>query len=349
VRAWLASSLVCALTAALPAQDSARGVVVGEVVIGGTTLGLEYSVIALPAQAVERFTDAQGRFVLPDVPAGRVLLRAKHLGYLPLDTTIVVTAGDTARVSLGLAHVPAQLPAVRTTATACDYPGSASVGTNTQLASLFEQIKQNAERHRLLSRSYPFEYSVERMLWHWDPDSVGRVLETDTLRRSSDRAWRYRPGHLMSEQHNPPGKIGGRWITMVLPELGDFADDEFLHNHCFDYAGLDSLDGYRLVRIDFVPARTIRTPDISGSLFLDPATFQIRRTSMKLVNPPDQVKELISGQVVETSFTEIVPGVPIFAQTSSTVTPSERVKVIIPEPSLEYQRLINVRFLKGRP
>jgi hypothetical protein len=347
-------AFVLALCAAAVARaqtpaPTGTGTVVGVVVIGGTTVGLGYSVIAVPAASLELFSDSDGRFVFAAVPAGRAAIRAKHLGYLPLDTTVVVAAGDTTRVTLELEHVPAQLPAVRTTATVCDYPGAPTLRNDERLAALFEQMKENAERHRLLVRSYPFEYTVERMVKRWEPDSGARVTETDTLRRTSERGWRYRPGQMMSEQSNPPGRIGGRWITMIVPELADFADDVFLVNHCFEFAGAVIVDAASLLRIDFVPARSVRTPDVAGSLFLDPTSFQIRRTVMRLVNPTRQVNDLVESQEVQTIFGEVVPGVPITAQMSSLVIPSEAVRVIIPEPSLETQNVIRVRFLRGKP
>ena len=120
--------LPLALFASLPlarpsgADVSATGVIVGTVVISGSAAPLAYSVVSINALQIERFSDDAGRFTLPDVPAGRVTLRTKHIGYTPVDTTIDVPAGDTVHVRIEMAKVPVQLPAV-TTVAGCKAPG----------------------------------------------------------------------------------------------------------------------------------------------------------------------------------------------------------------------------------
>jgi len=353
VRHAIALALVALCVPTLARPQNVRvpgaGTIVGAIGVQGAPFPLPYSVVSAPTLGRERFTSASGQFTLEDLPAGRVAIRVKRIGYLPLDTLVEVRAGDTTRVELFLEHVPAQLPAIRTTAQACIYPGIPADGRDLRLAVLLEQVKENAERHRLLSRSYPFEYQVQRTMSKWEPDSGARIVETDTLLRTSQRSWRYAPGRVMGSQTNPPGRFGGQWITMIIPDLGDIADDDFLRNHCFDYAGMDVVDGDSILRVDFVPAPGVRTPDIAGSLYLDRSSYQIRRSSMSLVNLTPELKRLVSAQQVETTFKEILPGVPILHEVSSTVSPSDYMKVIIPEPSLEYQRLIGVRFLSGKP
>ncbi len=57
-----------------------------------------------------------GRFVIADVDAGDVTLRARLLGYKPLERVVAVVAGDTARVELRLEPEAAVLGAVKTEA-----------------------------------------------------------------------------------------------------------------------------------------------------------------------------------------------------------------------------------------
>src|SRR6202012_2277630 len=100
------------------------------------------------------FTDANGRFILPDVAPGRVVVRAKHIGYAPTDLPVTVEPGDTVRITIELAKVTVVLPAVTTVGT-CTKPGPPRQDLSPAFFVLFEQVRQNAERSRLLTRSYP--------------------------------------------------------------------------------------------------------------------------------------------------------------------------------------------------
>ena len=61
-------------------------------------------------------TDSTGRFTFRDVPAGSVHVRVNAFGYEPADTSVVVRAGDTTRVSFRLRVLPQSLAPVRTVA-----------------------------------------------------------------------------------------------------------------------------------------------------------------------------------------------------------------------------------------
>jgi hypothetical protein len=122
-----------------------------------------------------------------------------------------------------------------------------------ELATLFEQVKENAERNRLLSRSHPFELDVERKITKPEPMLEARFVAYDTVVRSSERKWRYAPGKMLGTRDYADGVFAGRWSTLTMPELADFADEAFLNSHCFDFEGTDVVDGDTLLRIDFIP------------------------------------------------------------------------------------------------
>src|SRR5262249_39914331 len=148
------------------------------------------------------------------------------------------------------------------------------------LATLFAQVKENAARHQLLSRSYPFEVDVERRITKPVPALEARLVVYDTPVRSSVRAWQYAPGKMMGTREYAGGVLAGKWSTVHLPELADFANESFLTNHCFDYGGTEAIDGDTLLRVDFVPAPAIHSPDVAGSIYLDQKTFQLRITDL---------------------------------------------------------------------
>jgi hypothetical protein len=341
---------ICAAVALCPCGAIAqRATIVGRVTVLGTDVPLGYSVIGFAPDGREQFTDSDGRFALRGVRAGRIRLWAKHIGHTPLDTTFDVAANDSITLRLELPLVSIQLPAVHTLAKECAHPGESSPALGAALAALFEQLKQNAERNRLLSRSYPFEVDIERKITHPEPALEARFVAFDTVRRTSQRDWHYAPGRLLGTREYAPGVFGGVWTTIAIPELSDFADETFLNFHCFDYSGLEAVEGDTLLRIDFVPAPTVHEPDVAGAIFLDPKTYQIRMTFVSLVNLTKKLRERIGGQSIRVTFKEVVPGVPILDVVSSMVYPREDPKGPPQEPATETQRALAVRFLKGRP
>jgi hypothetical protein len=346
----LRTAAVFAVVALCPCATIAqRATIVGRVTVMGTNVPLGYSVIGFAPDGREQFTDADGRFALRGVRAGRVRLWAKHIGHTPLDTTIDVAAGDSIALQLELPLVSIQLPAVHSLAKECAHPGASTPELGAALATLLEQLKENAERNRLLSRSYPFELDIERKISKPEPSLEARFVAFDTVRLASQRSWQYAPGHLLGTREYATGVFGGTWTTIAIPELSDFADETFLNFHCFDFGGLEAMDGDTLLRVDFVPAPTVHDPDVAGSIFLDPKTYQIRSTFISLVNLTKKLRERIGGQSIRVTFKEIVPGVPILDGVSSMVYPREDPSAPPQEPATENQRALKVRFLKGKP
>jgi hypothetical protein len=348
-RSWLQPTLVVAMMVFPVAITAQRATVVGEIVVKSSAVAVSYAVIGAKPSVPDRFSSADGRFVLRDVNPGKLTLTARHIGYAPLDTTFDVAAGDTVHLRLELSLITIQLPAVHALAQRCAHPGGANTELSAELQVLFDQVKQNADRNRLLSTSYPFEVVVERKISKPEPALEARFVAYDTVVRSSERTWRYAPGNMLGTRDFEPGVFGGRWLTITMPELSDFADQRFLENHCFDFGGIDVVDGDTLLRVDFNPAPVVRTPDVGGTIYLDPKTYQLRLTHVSLVNLTKQLRSQISGQSIRVTFKEAIDGVPVIDVVSSVVFPRDDPKGPALEPSTENQRALAVRFLKGKP
>jgi hypothetical protein len=344
LRTLLALVLCPLLTNAARAQG--MGAIRGAVVASEAGVPLSYGVVAIPALGVERFTDAAGVFTLRDVPAGRHALRVKRLGFLPLDTTVVVSAGETATVRVALARVPQRLATVHVRADReCRSPGPPSRASAPAFADLFEQLAQNAERLRLVSEGYPFRYAVERTYARRLRDGTVIREGGDTSVLASGDRTRYRPGGVVARERG--GRPGSGWVVMI-PTLLDFADSAFQYSHCFDFAAVEQVEGEALVRVDFRPARTIRAPDVEGSFYLDPTTYQIRRSAFRLTAVPRQVQG-VTAVTVTTIFREVVPGVPLVADVvgENAQRASRGVRAVV--AMLEQHRLLCVHFLGERP
>jgi hypothetical protein len=344
---FMAALLASPLSAApLFAQ---RPLIVGQVVVKTSGIPVSYAVVGAKPGPTERFTSSDGHFALRGLALGKITVSARHIGYASLDTTVDVAAGDSLNLELELSAIAVQLPAVHSLAQRCVHPGDSNANVGPELSVLFDQVKQNADRNRLLASAYPFEVIIERKISKPEPALEARFVAYDTIVRPSDRRWRYEPGNMLGTREIESGAFGGKWFTVTMPALADFGDQRFLENHCFDFGGADVFEGDSVLRLDFVPAPSVRTLDVGGSIFLDPKTFQVRVMQLALVNLTKQLKRQISGQSIVARFKEPFAGVPVVDRIQSMVLPRDDAKGLASEPSTEDQRALRVRFLKGRP
>ena len=322
----------------------------GLVFVAGTEVGLAYSTVSVPEAGLERFVDPQGRFLLRGVPPGARRLRVRHIGYLPLDTTIVVPADSAlAPLRLELRRAPQQLALVRVRAAGpCRAPGPPSPAQDPEFAALFQQLRQNAEQYRLLVRTYPFVYQMERAFGTRNRAGVERTLrDRDTLLIDGDPRWRYQPGRVVVPREPEDGQPGRGQLDARLPGLLDFADSAFQHSHCFTPRGVEQLDGRRVVRVDFRVDERLRTPDVNGSFFLDADGYGIVAADFELSRVPDGLRGL-RRVAARTIYREIFPGVAVMAEIRATNDLDTRGRrAVIAET--ERQTMLDVFFLDAVP
>ena len=301
------------------------GHVTGSVIDKVAGVALPFSGVSVVEQSFDRLTSDSGIFQL-DVPAGTIRLRIRHVGFTPVDTQLVVRANDTTRVRIELARIPVTLAAMRVTDEVCRSPGAPTASD--ALAQVFQQLQLNAEQFRLVSTRYPFTSIVERRFSHLvqEPkprqksdsagslaDTVEVVTKTDSIEVPSDQKWHYKPGDIIVV--SGVSVLGVRYAVMI-PTLAVFADAEFVKHHCFHDAGEATVDGQPLRRVDFKAAEDIRDPDIDGTMYLDPTTYVIRRSVISLSKKSPRYASSYDSVVVETTFDELVSGVPVITWTS---------------------------------
>ena len=301
------------------------GHVVGRVVDKLAGVALPFSGVSIVGQSSDRFTSDSGAFQLEAAP-GTIHLRIRHVGFTPVDTQLVVRANDTTRVRIELARIPVTLAAMRVIDVPCRLPG-APTGGGDALPQVFEQLQLNAEQFRLVSTQYPFNSVVERRFSRLveEPktrqkseavptlaDTVEVVTKTDSINVPSDQRWHYKPGDIIVTAG--VSALGVRYAVMI-PTLAVFADAEFVKHHCFHDAGEATVDGQTFRRVDFRAAEDIRDPDIDGTMYLDPATYVIRRSVISL-SKKSRYTISYDSVIVETTFDELVSGVPVITWTS---------------------------------
>ncbi len=329
-----------------PARTDSLGTVIAIVSAKESGERLSYSVVSLAALAREQFTNDQGVTSLTRIPAGRQQLRIRHLGYTPIDLAVVVHGGRSDTVQVQMSRVAFSLNTVRVRGLGnCANPGPPRAATDPAFAAIFEQVRENADQYRLLATTYPFAYSVERQssIHYVGGDSV--MQRIDTLVVGTGIRWHYAPGDLIVETDDPRN----RQVVFNIPALIHFAEASFLDNHCFANGGMDTVGGRSLIRIDFAAASRIKAPDVDGSIYLDPRTYQIRRSVLRLTRIPDQTPQITDVEVI-TEFREVLPSIPVIAEVRSTHKLSaDPTRPVLPDAAHETQRLIRVTFLNGRP
>ena len=313
----------------------------GVVVARGTGEPLAYSIVGLPSLARERFATDSGTFYFAELPAGALPLRIRRLGYAPIDTVVTIAADQSNTVRIELSRIAVQLGRITVSAhPPCLNPGPPTVQKDSALAVLFTQLRMNAEQYRFLADQYPFEYAVEIVRsTRLKADGSVRKDGTAVQRLDAKPPWSYRPGRVLSRR--------GRNFFFHIPTLIDFADRNFLVQHCFHFGGVQTVDETPLIRIDVVAADRIKEPDVNGTIYLHPETFQVRRSILRLSRPHKDFRDMTDLDVT-TTFEEIMPSISIISHVRSvqTMAPSARTDF---EAAFEEQRLIGFQFLRKKP
>ena len=336
-RAIAVGALVLALT-----DPAAAQVVRGDVRALETNLPLPFSTVVLQPGVTGRFTNDSGVFAFHDLAPADYRVTIRAIGYLPFDTLITVAA-EPIVLHVALRPLAVELPPVTVVATrACLHPGPPARDSEPDLAAIFDQLRENAARYRLLSDAYPFQYWTQRQVQE-EPHARGDSLVVDTMELRSDARLPYQPGGLVLNQPGPHGKSER---VLRLPTVIDLADSVFHAAHCFSFAGVDHLDGESQWRVDFLAAERLRVPDVAGSAWLDSATYVLRQLTFRLTRPERAVQSLKNLDVTVT-FGELFPSVTVPVHVVA--TSEARTRSRHPVTEHQEQRLLRVNFLHGAP
>ncbi|MGI9044075.1 MAG: carboxypeptidase regulatory-like domain-containing protein, partial [Gemmatimonadaceae bacterium] len=319
----------------------------GAVVADGTGFPIPFSTVRLQPTGRERFADREGSFVYYSVSPGSYELQVRMLGYLPVDSVIRVGPNATMALTITMTRIPTSLDEVTVSAPPrmCIFPDEMGSVADPELALVLNEARKNAQREQLLRRTYPFEYRLAQS--HDTHDVVTRrsSLQYDTVTYRSDDSWRYRRGRVVSDDRN---RLFGEVRLMRLPTLSDLADRHFLSSHCFKYSGVVDEGEGRAHRIDFLTDSSLVAPDVEGSIFLDSATYLIKRAQFRLTRG-GTVRPPILGLEVTTTYNEILPNVALFDEIRAVQPLYPENPGGNPREFREVQRLLSFRFLYTGP
>ena len=290
--------------------QTAKGRLAGTVHSQQADIPLPYAVVSIPDQSIERFTDASGRFTLTGIAPGRHDVLIRRIGFSPWRGKVSIVADSATSLDVRLEQLPQRLAAVAVLALSnCRNPGPPDPLLQQETSSLVSQLRENADRYRLLAEQYPFAYSQLRALGELR-DSVFVMQRVDTSIVLSTARVVYRPGSLVTRTRT---KERGDEYTMAIPTLVELTDDAFIRAHCFGYGGTVRVGSETWVRVNMRAADKLKSPDVHGSFFLDSASSQLRRMDLDMSRPdllPAQLQRVEAVHVV-TSFREIGSGLSV--------------------------------------
>lgn len=328
---------------ALPGSVTVSGAIVAD----GTGFPIPYSTVRLLPLGRERFADRNGSFIYYAVPPGPYHVVVRMLGYMPIDTAIVIQPGVAVALTVTMVRIPTSLEEVQVKAPPrrCIFPDEMGYVEDPELGMVLNEAKKNAQREQLLRRTYPFEYRLAQSHDTHDMVDSTAIMQYDTVTYRSDDSWRYRKGRVVSDDRN---RLFGDVRLMRLPTLADLADRQFLMAHCFKYAGIVDQGGRPAHRIDFSPDSSLMAPDVEGSVYIDSATYLIRRARFRLTRG-GSVRPPILGMEVTTTYREILPNVALFDEIRSVQPLSGRNARGHRVEFRETQRLLTYRFIYTGP
>ena len=103
-----------------PAVQDSTGELRGQVVDATTRAAVEAARVLVSGTRLGTLTDADGRYVLPGIPAGRLTLTASRVGYTTETRVVVIPAGGSVTADFGLTPSTTQLKAVTVAAEATE-------------------------------------------------------------------------------------------------------------------------------------------------------------------------------------------------------------------------------------
>ncbi len=290
------------------ADADSSGTIVGSLVDQDNGEPVPYATAALLGTEYSRFADASGHFRLVRLTPRRYVLRARQIGYAPLDTTLAVTSGVVATVTLRMHRIPVLLKLVRVIGhrpRGCVATGAPNPVAEPELATLFSQVRENIDRYRLLLDEYPFRL-VREERHDLRNGASARMLGLDTVAYESREHHRYHAGGVVFSE----GDQRHRRRYMYLPTFEDLADTAFLATHCFSMGVFQRSRGGGVFRVDFQPADRLRTPDVAGSVYLDAQRLVVRRAEFRLTRSREASPPVMELSVTAT-FRDFVPFVPM--------------------------------------
>jgi hypothetical protein len=268
-----------------------------------------------------------GAFALRAPSPGTYQLVAKRIGVRRFRSdAFLLGAGETRSVDVTVDAVRFVLPQVVVTATsAC----SGDAAEATRLAALWDEAQTALLATQISLRERRYRARVTRYVRELDPRSRRVLSET----RSEATGVVARPFAAVAPESL---SARGYWaierdsgVVFHGPDADALLSEVFLDDHCFAEAATRR-DRAGLVGLAFSPAAGRTTPDVTGTLWLDAATHELRLVEFTYTPMPGGVDAGAGGEL---HFARLASGawmvrrwwlrVPVYARAASPVATEE--------------------------
>ena len=225
-------------------------------------------------------SDERGTFRIRLPQADTATVRVLRPGLRPtVDLPRFVGHGREVSVRLVLSNDRVALAAVTVTATP-----DRTCRENASGAQLWSEARTVLHSAALTERDSAMQ--IRAVEFEGAPQDDGGVAMADSTLRVVPLAERFGRAHYDSLyrfgfiRRNSPGVT-----TYYAPNAELLADDRFVASHCFFMAPDDTLAD-DLIGVRFEPLDRPRYTDVAGTVWLDVATYELRRIEFTYVNPP---------------------------------------------------------------
>jgi carboxypeptidase family protein len=248
-------------------------------------------------RGVERartLTNGAGEFRITAPAAGVYRIRSKRIGFRPLvSPPLTLHAGEVTAYTAAIDPIPISLQEVVVAGERqCDIEGGASV------AALWDEVREALAAVSWTSQVPSYWYELSKFK---------RELTAGGRRRGPDSTWTLQ-GYAINPIRNlaTPAELEKDGYVVVTdtgwvyhaPDSDVLLGDAFLKAHCFETeAGQGETAG--LVGLLFTPARDRRVPDITGTLWVDRRTAELRQLEFTYIRLPQDLDSPTAGGRVE--------------------------------------------------
>lgn len=270
------------------------------------------------ASIARALSGSRGEYSVPLGRAGAYDVRALRIGFRPTVVRVVAAPGESVRRDIVITSLPVAIAGISIAGHAdCDLKGRDA----RTFLSLWEQARAALAATSLSEQAGALDVEMVRMNGHIDHvtpgsvfgDSLYPVQDTARIRQLAlSRAFASTPPEtLETAGYVRPGRDGTPVFDMPNPEA--LLSDGFMAAHCFSIARSGDYEDW--VGLRFEPRRrTTTVVDIAGTLWLDTATFELRRIEFKYANLPDAAYHICDSIAVSPVRGELLLDDPPFAQ-----------------------------------
>ena len=279
---------VCIAAAGARAQ-TVRGLFTDSLSRAGVPGAFVTLVDTVRTERVRVITNHAGEFVLSAPAPGIYRIRSKRIGFRPyVSEPLTVRAGETISYHAVVAPMPVALEQVVIAGDRqCDVDGGTSV------AALWEEAREALAAVRWTRTAPGYWYELRQF---------EREVLASGSRDGLDSTWLNAGFFQIPFSSVPAEQLAAQgfvvqddagWVYFA-PEAEVLLSEPFLRTHCFE-TKLGRGETAGLMGLMFSPARGRKLPDVSGTLWVDQSTGDLRHLEFKYVQLPSGLADPRAG------------------------------------------------------